>query len=96
MQDHASHEHAAHSAQGAAHEPDPPGMTSPDSHSSGLHFEHCPFCFTHAGSFGLAPFTAVMATADTGASLLPILFYRSPERLFAWTVSQPRAPPVRS
>ncbi|WP_334190449.1 DUF2946 domain-containing protein [Noviherbaspirillum sp.] len=94
MGDHASHEHAVHSHHAAAHGPDTAGELSKDSHSSGLHFEHCPFCFTHAGSFGLAPFSAVIVAPAAGASILPVLFYRSPSRLFAWTAAQPRAPPV--
>lgn len=96
MQGDASHEHAAHSHHVSVHEPGPSGKMPQDSHSSALHFEHCPFCFTHAGSFGLAPFNAIIVVANAGSSTLPILFYRSPARLFAWTVSQPRAPPVLS
>lgn len=36
---------------------------SPPAHG-GMHFEHCPFCFTHAGSFALPP-------SDT--ALIPLL-----------------------
>ncbi|HEV2612732.1 MAG TPA: DUF2946 domain-containing protein [Noviherbaspirillum sp.] len=93
MQSHSAHEHAVHSHHASAPGPDSSGGTDPDSHSSRLHFEHCPFCFTHAGSFGLAPFAAVIAAPNAGASILPVLFYHSPARLFAWTAAQPRAPP---
>lgn len=63
---------------------------------SGWHFEHCPFCFTHAGSFGLAPVIFFTNQMGTSVALRPALFYRSPQPLFAWRSAQPRAPPVVS
>lgn len=72
--------------------------TAHTGHGSGadLHFEHCPFCFTHAGSFGLVP--AIFFTGQMGMSvaLRPALFYLSPHPLFTWTSAQPRAPPAVS
>lgn len=62
----------------------------------GLHFEHCPFCFTHAGSFGLAPVTSITSQPDVSGTLRPALFYRSPQPLFVWTSPQSRAPPTVS
>lgn len=71
--------------------------SSPHSHDDAdLHFEHCPFCFTHAGSFGLTAAQAFVLPQANGASAMPALFYRAPAPLFAWTRSQPRAPPVFS
>lgn len=61
-----------------------------------IHFEHCPFCLTHAGSFGLPPTTtfALPLTAET--SVFPPLFYQSPRPLFVWVTPQTRAPPTLS
>lgn len=69
------------------------------SHSQGdvdLHFEHCPFCFTHAGSFGLMPVAAIAMPLVAGTAIRPALFYRSPSPLFIWVSAQPRAPPFFS
>lgn len=79
--DHAVSDNAAHAGHGSG---------------ADLHFEHCPFCFTHAGSFGLVP--AIFFTGQMGMSvaLRPALFYLSPHPLFAWTSAQPRAPPAVS
>lgn len=61
----------------------------------GMHFEHCPYCFTHAGSVGLV-FDNNPVIAKTAFSFhFPRLFYQSPYPLFAWVSSSPRAPPVR-
>lgn len=71
--------------------------SSPHSHDDAdLHFEHCPFCFTHAGSFGLAAAETFALPLANGTCAMPALFYRAPAPLFAWTRSQPRAPPVFS
>jgi hypothetical protein len=65
---------------------------APDDHS--MHFEHCPFCFTHAGSFG-TPTTAEFVTPlATGSPVLPSLFFHSPRPLFTWAAPQARAPPL--
>ncbi len=62
----------------------------------GMHFEHCPFCFTHAGSVGLPPsavLTLPIANNDVAA---PSLFYQAPRPLFIWAAAQSRAPPFSS
>lgn len=60
------------------------------------HLKHCPYCFTHAGSFGLPPDSAIVLPAAAGRFEHPLLFYRAPRPLFAWTAAQPRAPPFLS
>ena len=56
--------------------------------------EHCPYCFTHAGSFGLLP-TADLPLAIPGAhAIFPPLFYRAPRALFVWSSGSPRGPPL--
>jgi hypothetical protein len=62
----------------------------------GMHFEHCPFCFTHAGSFGLSPAAALTHPVVSGSPEFPSLFYQSPQPLFVWAAAQARAPPVHS
>lgn len=62
----------------------------------GMHFEHCPFCFTHASSFGLPPSGQIIIPIMNGADARPALFFHSPRPLFAWAAAQPRAPPVVS
>ncbi|MDB5823483.1 MAG: hypothetical protein JWR21_2187 [Herminiimonas sp.] len=69
---------------------------SPASHSPATHFEHCPFCFTHAGSFGLPFVASIVIPALGAATIAPFLFYRAPRPLFAWTAPQSRAPPFLS
>lgn len=61
-----------------------------------LHFEHCPFCLTHAVSLGLPPADAFILPAGIGGHAFPFLFYQSPRPLFAWGAAQPRAPPAIS
>jgi hypothetical protein len=61
-----------------------------------MHFEHCPFCFTHAGSFGLSPAAALTHPVVSGSPEFPPLFYQSPQPLFVWVTAQPRAPPIVS
>jgi hypothetical protein len=73
-----------------------PTSHSPASHSPAMHFEHCPFCFTHAGSFGLPFVASIVIPTVTATTLAPLLFYRAPRPLFAWTAAQPRAPPFFS
>ena len=60
----------------------------------GIPFEHCPFCLTHAGSFGLPPSSSIAIPIVEGDPLIPSLFFRSPRPLFAWATAQPRAPPL--
>lgn len=86
-------EHGEHLSRDAA-----PKNTSHAGHEAGgnWHFEHCPFCFTHAGSFGLAPVIFLASQMGMSVTLCPALFYLSPHPLFAWTSAQPRAPPAIS
>lgn len=59
-----------------------------------LHFEHCPFCFTHAGTFGTPPVPEFVVPLLVGSAVLPNLFLHSPRLLFIWAAPQARAPPV--
>ncbi|MFN7835597.1 MAG: DUF2946 domain-containing protein [Burkholderiaceae bacterium] len=61
-----------------------------------LHLEHCPFCLTHAGSFGLPPTVAFALPVASGSQALPSLFYQAPSPLFIWAAAQSRAPPFTS
>src|SRR5664279_3434408 len=40
----------------------------PSQDKLGMHFEHCPYCFSHAGSVGLPPATASFVFVATGQS----------------------------
>jgi hypothetical protein len=60
------------------------------------HFEHCPFCFSHAVGPGLLPDNDLRLPSAAGAQILPPLFYRAHHPLFAWVAAQPRAPPLLS
>lgn len=58
--------------------------------------QHCPYCCTHAGAFGLAAgHTSAIATPNLSYSV-PELFYHAPRPLFVWAASSPRAPPRHS
>jgi hypothetical protein len=70
-----------------------PASHTPAAHSPAMHFEHCPFCFTHAGSFGLPLAASSVIPTSGAAAIAPLLFYRAPQPLFAWSTAQPRAPP---
>ncbi|WP_176442540.1 DUF2946 family protein [Noviherbaspirillum humi] len=86
------HDHEAHHAAAL----DSPAAQEPEPSSSGheLHFEHCPFCLTHAGSFGLAPRLAQRFFNAVAVAVFPVLFYLAPQPLFIWLSAQPRAPPA--
>lgn len=89
-----AHADGAHAHAGMAHSSSTPAL--PSHGDAGFHFEHCPFCFTHAGSFGLAAaFDATNLRAEVN-SIMPGLFYHSPTPLFVWTSTQARAPPSLS
>jgi hypothetical protein len=55
---------------------------------------HCPFCLTHAGSFGLSP-TELVALPFIAAHgrYFPPLFFSAPHAQFVWQPNQARAPP---
>lgn len=59
-----------------------------------MHGEYCPFCVTHAGSFGLPPTSAIVLPIVTKQQLLPFLYAFAPRPLFIWAAAQSRAPPV--
>jgi hypothetical protein len=61
-----------------------------------MHFEHCPFCSTHAGSVGLPPAIDLTLPVVSNTLTLPSLFYQSPRPLFIWAAAQSRAPPFNS
>lgn len=60
------------------------------------HFEHCPFCFTHAGSFALVQSVPATLHEVGGFSEFPFLFLQAPRLLFVWVTAQARAPPAVS
>lgn len=55
--------------------------------------EHCPYCFTHAGSFGLPPADPAVFIPAAAAEVMPPLYYVAPRPLFAWANPHSRAPP---
>ncbi|HJV52194.1 MULTISPECIES: DUF2946 domain-containing protein [Oxalobacteraceae] len=68
--------------------------SSPDPAKPGLHFEHCPFCYTHAGSVGLPPVAGFALPLLIATQAKPSLYYQSPRPLFIWAAAQSRAPPA--
>ena len=80
----------------AAHDTDHSSHHSTEPAKKELHFEHCPFCVTHAGSFGLVPIDALALPAPRGSDVFPSLFYQSHHPLFAWVTPHSRAPPAYS
>ena len=83
------HNTADHQDHGAAsHDP------SHDPKAS--HFEHCPFCLTHAGSFSLLQTAAPSLHEMGGFSEFPFHFLPAPRLLFVWVLAQARAPPAVS
>lgn len=73
-----------------------PAPQAPASSEHSVHFEHCPFCLSHAGNLGLLPAIDFVLPLVSGDHVLPSLFYQSSRPLFAWAVAQPRAPPALS
>jgi hypothetical protein len=66
----------------------------PPSDDHGTHFEHCPFCFTHAGSFGVPPTAEFNVSLISSSTAMPKLFLHSSRTLFVWAAAQARAPPA--
>ncbi|MEO5658940.1 MAG: DUF2946 domain-containing protein [Polaromonas sp.] len=77
--------HAGHGDNGA-----------PSTFPKASHFEHCPFCFTHAGSFALVQSVPATLLEASGFSEFPFLFFQAPRLLFVWVAAQARAPPAVS
>jgi hypothetical protein len=57
---------------------------------------HCAYCATHAGSFGLPPQAPTLFAVAGGHDAYPPLFYQSPSALFTWSRFHARAPPAVS
>jgi Protein of unknown function (DUF2946) len=91
---HASHGYGIHHHESLLPDASLATSHSPDSHSGGLHFEHCPFCFTHAGSFAIPISDTLISFAPAAcAARMPVHFYQYTTRIFIWESAQPRAPP---
>jgi hypothetical protein len=72
------------------------GDHDPSAGHGALHLDHCPFCLTHAGSFGLPPVSAFAVPLNSGPEAHTPLFFQSRRAHLAWTSAQPRAPPFVS
>jgi hypothetical protein len=73
-----------------------PSRSTPGKGDKATHFEHCPFCLSHAVSPALLPTADFTIPVVEGSAFLPLLFYQASHPLFAWTAAQPRAPPAFS
>jgi hypothetical protein len=71
----------------------PASHHTPSHHDGALHLDHCGFCLTHAGSFGLAPTVASVLPVASGPEVHPPPLFQSRRVLVAWTTAQSRAPP---
>jgi len=80
---------AAHSSHHSNHESGGPAKKE-------LHFEHCPFCATHAGSFGAIPVDRIALSVPGGSHVLLSFFHQSHHPQFAWVTPHSRAPPAFS
>lgn len=58
-----------------------------------LHFEHCPFCVHHTVGMLLDQEYYFLFPAAQSA-LYPLLFFSTLRPLFAWSVANPREPPI--
>jgi hypothetical protein len=63
-------------------------------HGKSHHGGHCPFCVTHAGSFGLAASEVFVSVAFTSYDPPAPSFYQSAHPLLPRAPEQPRAPPL--
>jgi hypothetical protein len=55
--------------------------------------DHCPYCSTHAGSFGIISHHQLGIYKLAFSQPFPDLFYQVPYPLYAWISANPRAPP---
>ena len=55
--------------------------------------EHCPYCLTHAASFGLPP-TPLWVVPVWLQGIIPLPFLVLPHALTAWVLPAARAPPL--
>ncbi|HZV98720.1 MAG TPA: DUF2946 domain-containing protein [Methylophilaceae bacterium] len=67
---------------------------APVQNQLGIHFEHCPYCFSHAGSVGVMPATAwLFSLIKTGGQSAAL--YAVPAVAFHYPSDHPsRAPPT--
>jgi hypothetical protein len=73
-------------------EPQAPGDTGQQ--GSG-YFAQCPFCLTHAGSFGMSPVELVaLPFIAVHGRHYPPLFFSAAHAQFVWQPNQARAPPL--
>ena len=54
----------------------------------------CGYCVTHAGSDSVSIKPFALTTLALAPGVFPPLFYSSPDKLFIWAASNPRAPPT--
>ena len=54
----------------------------------------CGYCVTHAGSDSVSIKPFALTTLALAHGVFPPLFYSSPDKLFIWAASNPRAPPI--
>ena len=57
--------------------------------------EHCPYCFTHAASFGLPP-APPWVIPVTLPDVIPLPFLALPLAFTAWLIPAARAPPLHA
>ena len=68
--------------------------TQPARDKMGMHFEHCPYCFSHAGSVGLPPATASFLLIATGQTARLAELYIAPVLpLYHQSANPSQAPP---
>jgi hypothetical protein len=66
----------------------------PAQNNVGIHFEHCPYCFSHAGSVGLPPATASFVFVATGQTAQHAASYIAPVLpLYHQSANPSQAPP---
>lgn len=56
--------------------------------------EHCAYCLPHGASFALPPEAILAFGVFAQQRIVPLLFYRSPQPLTAWSAARPRGPPA--
>ena len=66
---------------------------APLSSDSMMESAHCPFCSTHAASFGLPPAAMTSFPITGSARVMPLLFYQAPGPQFIWAGALSRGPP---
>lgn len=68
--------------------------TQPSQDKMGMHFEHCLYCFSHAGSVGLPPATASFVFVATGQTAQLAESYIAPVLpLYYQSANPSQAPP---